>query len=113
MSRAHSAPALSAAFAARYPQSNVLESLSASADKGTLSAVQAQAVRGFSTVTGKLQWVKATENFYEAGELIKAGDFVEMRELDANAVISRNFAVASTAEEAAQAASAADAKGGK
>ena len=111
MSRVLSAAALSAAFAARYSQFNVIDSISASADKGKLSTVQAQAVRGFSTVTGKLQWVKATENFYEAGELVKAGDFVEMRELDANAVIARGFAVASTAEAAAQADAANDAKG--
>jgi hypothetical protein len=101
MSRVLTAASIAAAFAARYPRAGVIDSVNAS--EGKLPSVDAQAVRGFATVTGKLLWVQALDHFYEAGELIKAGDFVEMRELDANSVISRGLAKASTAVEAAAA----------
>ena len=38
------------------------------------------AVKTFNSNPGPLQWVRATENFFEAGEHVLIGDFVEVKE---------------------------------
>ena len=90
-----SAGIILAALAARYPANAVPGdvSLSAAAEPGQLTSVDAAAVQGYNPVSGPLKWVKATENFTVAGTLTVVGDYVEVREKDANWLVSQNRAV--------------------
>ncbi len=76
--------AITAALAARYPKANfgqggTIDSLQAAG--GEVSSISAAAsVRGFSASVGNLEWVKATDNFFEAGSMISVGDYVQVKE---------------------------------
>lgn len=101
---------LNSAFAARYPlaQGGTVDSINASAEKaeagGTVESLQAAgAVRGFAAVSGLLQWVKATDNFYQGGELIQTGDYVQVQESDARTLRRTGRAVDATDQEVADA----------
>lgn len=102
------AVALAASFADRFPnaQPGVLKSLDASAESGTVDSIQAAAVKGFASVSGKLVWVKATEHFYQSGELIQAGDFVQVEDNDARRLINVGRAEYASDEQVAAAQSA-------
>lgn len=81
-----SAADLATAFSARYPNASAsgsVDSISASAESGTVDSVQAMAVKGFASVSGALQYVRAKEHFYVGGELIAKGDYVQVTEGDA------------------------------
>lgn len=101
MKRVLTAAALATAFAARYPQAGVIDNLSAGEE--AVGSLEAQAARSFNQVGGKLKWVKCTEHFREAGEVIEPGEFVQMREHDANGVVNARRAVFATDEEVAAA----------
>ncbi len=95
---------LQSAFAARYPQGGQVDSISASAEGGTVASIQAAgAVRGFAAVSGPLQWVRATDHFYQGGELIQAGDFVQVQDSDARSLRRTGRAVDATDQEVADA----------
>lgn len=51
------------------------------------------AVIGFQSSTGTLLWVKAKENFFEAGQHVLVGDYVEVKEGVANWLQSLDRAV--------------------
>lgn len=75
--------ALGAAFSARYPNAGTVN-LEASVAEPGIVAVEAAAFRGFSSGSSKIVPVKALENFFVAGQVIAAGDIVEVPEPDAN-----------------------------
>jgi hypothetical protein len=105
MSKLITQAALAAKFAARYPNSGVLDSVSASA--GRAESIEAAGVRPFAAV-GKLVVIKATEHFYVAGELVPAStpedvSLVEVSERDAASIIADRRAVLATDEDIAAA----------
>lgn len=102
MSRIISAVALAAAFTARYPntESGTVD-ISASAEP--VPEIQASAVRGFAATAGPLQWVKATTHFFQGGELIQEGDYVQVQELDAKRLVASERAELATDEDVAAA----------
>ena len=104
MSRIITAAALSASFNARNPapaeQSGTVATISAS---GVLPEVRAQAMRNYSQVSGSLQWVKAKEHFFVAGETVLEGDLVQVTELDAKRLRNIGRAEFATDEEVAAA----------
>ena len=99
---------LSSAFASRYPNAKggTVDSISASAEPGgSVASIQAAgAVRGFAAVSGPLVWVKATDHFYAgSGELIQAGDFLQVQEPEARILRRLGRAVDATDQEVADA----------
>ena len=110
MARFITAAALTTSFNKRNPaptQPAVIADLQAS---GTVDKLEAQAVRGYSQVSGKLQYVKASEHFFVAGELIQAGDYVEVTEDDAKRLRNAGRAEYATTEEVGAAQKAAKGK---
>lgn len=103
------AAVLSAAFNARHPHSveGGTVDLAASAETGsrseTVDSIQAQAMRSYSQVSGPLAKIKATEHFYVAGELIMAGDIVEVTDSDAKIIVNAGRAEFATDEDVAAA----------
>jgi S-adenosylhomocysteine hydrolase len=67
------------------------------------------AVKTFNANSGPLLWVRAKENFFEAGEHVLIGDYVEVKEGVANWLQSLDRAVI-VEEEDVQAAQAARTK---
>ncbi|HZL20536.1 MAG TPA: hypothetical protein VFG23_22585 [Polyangia bacterium] len=104
MSKLITLATLSAGYEARYPSSGVLESVSAAAGKGNgkLAAVEAAAFRPFAAVGGT-KVIKATEHFKVAGQVITAGNLVEVSERDAARIIGYGRAVEATPAEIAAA----------
>jgi hypothetical protein len=96
MSKLITDASLAAKFASRYPSSGVLDSVSASA--GKVASVEAAGVRPFAAV-GKLVVIKAVEHFFVAGEVISAGDLVEVSERDAANIVASGRAVEATADD--------------
>lgn len=106
MSKIVSAALLAATLNARYPNAGGhVESISASA--GKVENVEASAVRGFTAPSGSLQYVKATEAFYQEGELINVNDFVQVSEVDARNLERMGRATFATDAEVAEAQKAA------
>lgn len=106
-----SADVLDTSFASRFPnsrrvprgQSGNVDSLSASAEAGSLDTVQAMAVKGFAAVSGKLVWVRAKQHFYQNFEIISAGDFVQIPEDDAKRLVNAGKAEMATDADVAAA----------
>lgn len=57
------------------------------------------AVKSFATSTGTLVWVKATDTFFEAGEHVNIGDYVQVKEGVGNWLQSLDRAVIVDDEE--------------
>jgi hypothetical protein len=101
MSKVITSTSLAESFSARYPNatsSGVIDAIAASAKSGQVDSIQAGSVKGFAVVSGKLQWVKAVEHFYQSGELIQIGDFVQVQIEDATRL--KNAAKAEFATDA-------------
>lgn len=73
------------------------------------------AVKEFQVNTGKLVWVKATTNFFEAGKHVLVGDYVQVREGVGNwlQLLDRATIVEDEEVEAAKLAKSAPAKSSK
>lgn len=103
-----SAATLLAAFALRLPTGpGSVASVSASADEdeGQVETIQAMAVKGFAQVSGPLQYVKAKEHFYAAGEPIFAGDYVQLTQEEAKRLVAADRAELATEADVAAAES--------
>ena len=74
------------------PQPGTVNIIAASAEElpedTTLDTVQAMSVKGFATVAGPLQFIKAKENFYVAGEPVYIDDFVQVTSEDAKRLVA-------------------------
>ncbi len=93
---------LNASYNARYPATGVLDSVSASGDTGKLPHVEAAAFRPFAAVGGT-KVIRAIEHFKVAGQVITAGNLVEVSEADAVRIIGFGRAEYATPEEIASA----------
>ncbi len=112
MAKLHSATDLDAAFAARFPHAGkpgyegdipALFANAAKPESGVVDSVQAMAIRGFETVSGKLVWVRAKSHFYQKFETIPAGDLVQIPESDAKGLVRSGVAeLVSDADVAAE-----------
>ena len=109
MAKLHSAESLATAFATRFPNAGKpqLEGnipavfASAAPEAGTLDNVQAMAIRGFETVSGKLVWVRAKTHFFQNFQTIPAGDLVQVPESDAKGLVRNGMAEVVTDDEVA------------
>lgn len=77
--------------------------LSASGEETKVDSIQAMAVKGFAQVSGPLQFVKASDHFYAAGEMVFAGDYVQLTQQDADLLVKAGRAEYATDEEVAKA----------
>lgn len=101
----HSAQSIAERFNARYPNpggdsavSGVIPSINAG--QGKADSIEAAAVRGFAEVSGKLQWVRATNgHFLHAGETIREGDFVQLQSNVADRLVRNGQAEAVSDDE--------------
>ena len=88
-------------YAKSLSEAGTVASLSASA--GKLDKVEAMAVRGFSAGTAKLVWVKALDIFLASGELVRAGDYLQLTDGEAANLVNRLMAKFATEAEVLEA----------
>ena len=106
-----SAVALAFAFQARYPNAALPANIDQlTAEEGEVESISAMAVRGYQTMSGPLQWVRAIDNFFEAGEIVQIGDFVEVSIATGILLRKNSRAVFATQDEVNAAQLAADSK---
>lgn len=106
-----SAAFLTAALAARYPNpapEAVGGTIDISASEENIGTVQAAAVRGFQANPGKLEWVRANEHFFEAGEIVHRGDYVQLKADVAKALSASGRGTIVTEDEVKSASKAVD-----